>query len=317
MNTNHGNYDVGVFFTSNYICTGSFYDSFEYFHALRKRFKTCLIIMLNEPEDEIFKAIKDKYDVDLDALRKDILVVPKIDTRIMKIRTNVLFSPSMSAITQMFVRSILIPHRKIIVSQEIPYEHPDFQAVFQTEDKWNVLMLYDDRVFKPVEGYKNRIYRQTINFDIFKSLHYPVDDACLINVCTDHKCYTRQELANHMRVLFPKKWFVYTKSKWYDYYKILEHWGHDNNIEVKVELAPIDNFMNRFDKMLYLPSLRQLDPSPRLLAECEYFGKRVIYHDFGKIEDGGYWRWRDVLENFDGLKMTENDEIFDIIGEYI
>lgn len=318
MITNLGSYDVGVFFTSNYLCSGSFYDSFEYFCMLRKKFNTCLILVLSESKGEIWKTIKDRYDVDLDELEKDIKIVPKNvhfaneHPKVVKIRTKVLFSPSMSAIAQMYRYSVLIPHHHVVVSQEVPYDNPDVVKAFTGRSYvYNITMLRDDRVFPVFPRYMNRTYRQTINFDIFKTLSYPVDDRCLINVCTDHKCYPVEELVQMMDRHFPKRWLIYTKRKWYDKYKELES---DN---VSVELAPLDNFMNRFDKMLYLPSLRALDPSPRLLAECFYFGKKVIYYNFGDVKDGGYWRWKDCLEDFDKLKMTENDEIFGIIGEYL
>lgn len=313
MSTNLGSYDVGVFFTSNYLCSGSFYDSFEYFCMLRKKYKTCLIIILNEPESDIWKAIDDKYEVDLDDLKRDIIIIPKWNnSKIIKVRLKVLFSPSMSAIAQMYEYGILIPHKMVITSQEVPYDNPHVVKAFTGKSYvYNIWMLRDDRVFPIFPRYMNRTYRQTINFDIFKTLSYPVDDACLINVCTDHKCYPVGELKEIMQQYFPKRWIIYTKGKWYDMYKSLES---DN---IRVEIAPLANFMNQFDKMLYLPSLRQLDPSPRLLAECAYFGKKVIYHDFGKVKDGGYWRWQDCLKDFDKLKMTEDDEIFDIIGEHL
>lgn len=320
MITNFGKYDVGIFFTANYLCSGSFYDCFEYFHMFKKNgFNVCLILLVNESVEEVWRAIKDRYRVSID-ITNDLYVLNRHNytrggnKKIVALKTKVLFSPSMSAISQMFLHGILVPYKKVIASQELPYDHPFIKETFEKNYKYNILMLRDDRVFPEYPGFENRIYRQTINFDIFKTLSYPVDDRCLINLCTDHKCYPVGAIEKFMEEYFPERWLLYTKDQWYDMYKPLE------SKNVKVEIAPIKNFMNQFDKMLYLPSLRGLDPSPRLLPECCYFGKKVIYHHFDRFEpnsDGGYWRWRDCLENFDSLKMTKDDEIFDIVNEYL
>jgi hypothetical protein len=311
MSTNFGSYDIGVFFAADYLCGGSFYDSFEYFHMFKEKgYKTCLILMINEDEDTTWKAINDKYAVDLESLKQDIYFFNREDYRmglkkIINIRLKVLFSPSMSAIAQMIMYGTLIPYEKIIGSQELPYEHEFIQAAFTGQRYvYKMLMLRDDRYFDIFPRYENRTYRQTIHFDIFKPLvwtpTFPVDDYCLINMCTDHKCYPVDELVKIMDEEFPERYLIYTKDKWYDTYKGLE------SDKVKVVLSPVDNFMNRFDKVLYLPSLRGADPSPRLLPECMYFSKKVIFRDWGKVKDGGYWRWHDCLHDFDSLIYEEN-----------
>ena len=107
------------------------------------------------------------------------------------------------------------------------------------------------------------------------------------------------------------KYLIYTKSNLYSEYKILE------SDKVKVDVAPIENFMNKWDKALYLPSTRGQDPSPRVIAECEYYNKKLIYKDLGKLHDGAYYRMIDIMNGMNNITLTENDEIFDIVDEYL
>ena len=71
-------------------------------------------------------------------------------------------------------------------------------------------------------------------------------------------------------------------------------------------------------RRLYLPSVRGFDPSPRLIPECLYFEKNIIYHNFKsikKFKDGAYYRWLDCLNGLDKVWLREDDKIFKIIEE--
>ena len=308
MSTNRG-YDVCVYFDADYLCTGSFYDSFEYFHMFKtKGYDVCLVILTVVSADVVYSAITDKYDVDIESLKPDIHIYNHKYKNILNIHSNVLFAPSMSAVAQMFYYGILIPKRKVVTIWELPADH-EFITSFETK-RDNVLMLYDDRVFEPYRDYEHKVYNRTLNFDIMKPLQKESRKSCMLNMVTDHKCYPVDELKSIMRQYAFEHYTIFTKDKWYDKYRVLE------NNSVEVLKTPVNDYMYKFDTVLYLPSARGLDPSPRLLPECKWFNKKVIYHDFGKLKDGGYWRWLDCMDNFASLIMTPEDKIFDIIDDF-
>lgn len=63
---------------------------------------------------------------------------------------------------------------------------------------------------------------------------------------------------------------------------------NNNNIRV-----PVENLMGLFDTYVYVKET--FDPAPRIIQECKYFGKNVIYQRDRSIVDGGsvYWQ-RDI-----------------------
>jgi len=234
-----------------------------------------------------------------------------------------MFSPSSSSIARMINKSLILFHNKVVVSHEIPIEHFYFQKAF-IDKKWltPVTFLYDNFSFKPMKGYKNIHYNQTIYFDIFKDIGEANTD-CLINMCTDHKCYGLDRLEKVLD-LYKKEtdwtFLIYTKPETYVTYKFLQ------SDRVKIVCAPVNNFMEKFDKLLYLPSAREFDPSPRLIPECKYYGKKIYYHNFIKeygkhfkgpygCTDGGVTRALQTALDFNSLIMKEDDKIIDIIKE--
>ena len=315
-------YDICIYFDANYLCSGSFYDSFEYYYLFKQKgYNICFIVMSDVTPDVVYFAITDKYDVDIEPLKKDIYVYNKKEyarsINIIRTSSNILFIPSMSSAAQMFYFDILIPKRKIVTIWELPQTHKFIKA-FETK-RDNILMLYDDRVFETYRDYPHKKYRRSLYFDIMKPLINPSRKSCMFNMVTDHKCYPAEDVADFMDKYKFDHYTITTKDKWYEKYKVLE------SDKVDVLTTPIEDYMYKFDTLLYLPSVRgmwagygdkDMDPSPRLLPECKWFEKKVIYHDFGKLKDGGYWRWIDCMDDFDSLILTLDDEIFDIIEDW-
>ena len=159
-----------------------------------------------------------------------------------------------------------------------------------------------------MDGYKHLKYRRSLYFDMMKP--QPLGrESTMFNMVTDHKCYEPDELYEIMAEYNRPHYTIFTKEQWYEKYKILE------SNQVDVLKTPCLNYMELFDEHIYLPSLRHLDPSPRLIPECIWFNKKFIYHyKKDTPKDGGYWRyWDSIPGGFDCLKMTLNDEIINII----
>ena len=81
--------------------------------------------------------------------------------------------------------------------------------------------------------------------------------------------------------------------------------------------APVKNLFEKFDTYIYTPIERQFDCSPRLLTECYFYNKKIIFDfDFNEYagpdygDSGLYWRWYDIQNNFENLIYNENDELF-------
>lgn len=304
-------YDLCVYFDANYLCTGSFYDSYEYFALLKQKcYDVCFVVLTVESEETVHNAILDKYVGDW---YPDIFVFNRheyLDTEnIIPIYSNILFIPSMSAAAQMLYYHVLIPKNKIITIWELPPDHKFISAFDKYIRKDKILMLYDERIFNPARCllYAHEKYTRSIYFDLMRP-HNKCRESTMFTMVTDHKCYEVDDLYEIMAQYNRPHYTIFTKEQWFEKYSVLE------SNQVEVIKTPCMNYMSLFDEHIYLPSLRHLDPSPRLIPECKWFDKKIIYHDFPNVsKDGGYWRYKDTKTDFNSLVMKPNDKIIDYI----
>ena len=85
-----------------------------------------------------------------------------------------------------------------------------------------------------------------------------------------------------------------TVMKHFDNYensKIVVSRHRNKDIEIKL---PINNLLGKFDKYVYTKDY--FDPAPRLVQECFYYGKEVIYERDIK-NDGGWIYFNRGLNN--------------------
>jgi hypothetical protein len=282
-------YDICVYFDADYLCTGSFYDSFEYWWLLRKKYGEVGFIIMTPAgvtQLDIFRAIHDKYDVSnqIQHCLGDIHFFAREyyqnSNQVVPIIADLLVVPSMSAAAQMFYYDVLLSYQRMITMWELPEDHMYMRAF--DEKRKNVTMLYDPRVFKGRKDYDHIPYYRALYFDIMKKMIKPARDSCLLNMVTDHKCYEPDRLYEIMEEWDGiEHWTIVTKDKWASKYMPMM----DKNYQsIDVLLSPVRDYMYKFNSMMYLPSVRKLDPSPRLMPECRYFGKQVNYY---QVEDAG------------------------------
>ena len=77
----------------------------------------------------------------------------------------------------------------------------------------------------------------------------------------------------------------------------------------------VDNLFERFQTYIYTPTEHNFDCSSRLLVECKWYNKNVIF--WLKDEDwnkGLYVRVKDLENCFNSLLLKKDDEIIKIIN---
>ena len=96
--------------------------------------------------------------------------------------------------------------------------------------------------------------------------------------------------------------------------------GNSGNFPEFVVNAPVENLFEKFDKFLYTKTTRRFDCSPRLITECKFYKKEVIWDfDFDEYcgkdygDTGLYWRNYDIQNNFRSLELKEDDYICEIM----
>jgi len=73
---------------------------------------------------------------------------------------------------------------------------------------------------------------------------------------------------------------------------------------------PVDNLFDYFGTYVYYQSCEWFDTHPRLFAECSYYNKDIIYMNPRNVQDGAYYRYKDLMENgIEHRHLTKDDEI--------
>ena len=81
--------------------------------------------------------------------------------------------------------------------------------------------------------------------------------------------------------------------------------------------VPMDNLFKYFNTYIYTPIERKWDCSPRMIAECKYFGKSFIIDNeiddnYLNVDLGLKYRLQDVFTNFESLFLNNDDQIIEI-----
>jgi hypothetical protein len=163
-------------------------------------------------------------------------------------------------------------------------------------DKDNVYILQDDRVYEPVK--RNGVnYKKRILFDRLK----PIGDS------KDQVLIYATKNCRHI-----SNFTDYTK-----YGKIIAIVNSIPKSESGIEflMPPVDNIFEQFNTYVYTPIPRKWDCSPRFIAECKHYGKKVIYHniDYWEEDHGLRVRKWDIDNDFDSLHLKDNDDIIEIL----
>lgn len=314
-------YDIGFMFLCYHLNNGCFYDTFEYFCLFESLGYDCCFIMgiTPESEEQMVASLKDRYDVDFDNLRDKIYYFDFHDLyfnykdRVVPILCQTIFMTGTSGFDTVVKSEMLLPFKSMFVMYDRPYSGLSREFHEKKHRYSNVKNLYDNRIMKELEGFDNIPYQKKINFSIFKTIEHEDDRICLSLYC-DHKCYDVDFLTQVLEKYPYDRFFLYTKSG-ADYG--IDYYGQLSSDRVTVEQAPVKDFMTKFNKFLYLPSVRGFDPSPRIVAECRHYGKELIIYDekrLNEIKDGGYYRILDC-SNIDKITLDEKDEIIKIYEE--
>jgi hypothetical protein len=92
-----------------------------------------------------------------------------------------------------------------------------------------------------------------------------------------------------------------------------------NQLKLTKEDLPYPNLFDEFDTYYYTPVPRKFDCSSRLLAECKFYNKKVIFDkevkEYFEEDKGLYWRWHDIQNDFESLFLTYDDDIIKIIKD--
>ena len=153
--------------------------------------------------------------------------------------------------------------------------HPkDYDLAFKRFNPKKVIDLCDFEVYPNGVGHQ---FEKIINFSIYKSFKHDIKYQYLF-LGTNKTYYEAAE------DVISKNWLLYQSHgiiTYPDKYLNPKY----NNLNV-----PVKNLLGSFETYVYTKP--NFDPAPRIIQECKYFGKKVLYLRDKEIQDGGpvYWK---------------------------
>ena len=266
-------------------CDGLFYYSYEYCSYLNSIGVDCQVVVIAHKlfsHAAYVTAIKNKY-IHCKNIVFNYLPNTKDITLIMGRSMMTLSWQDFNSYTVNQQSSLmqLFSHTVISVYSE---NHPEgYNKSIEFYSPTYIIDLCDREVYPNGVG---EYFKKIINFDIYKSYTNDIQFKYLF-LGTNNKYYATIEkiidqFTNHGILTYAAE-YVNIKN---------------NNIFV-----PVDNIMGLFDTYVYTKDT--FDPAPRIIQECKYFGKEVIYLRDKTIKDGGSVYWKRDIEQPDVTAILE------------
>lgn len=310
------NYDIFLSLTweqnHEHGISGHIYEIIDYFFILNKQFKVGIFFgeSINN-WDEFKRLILQKYSFSNEELKDYENNTFYCNRPTIITGKNILFVDG--AIKARFVNNGTILKFKNIFSFKCSNHcnHTLFDIPY------NIQLLSDLRVYSDIIPEENKIALHYIKKILFKK--YIQIDKCTVNntallyITSNCRSITHNNLTNLINSYGFDKYIAITNTpeKFNDY--------HDERVSF---IRPgLDKLFEKFNTYIYTPLSGKFDCSPRLIAECKYYNKEVIYHniddEYLKIDRGLRVRKNDIINSFNTLFLEDKDEIVDILNERI
>jgi hypothetical protein len=254
-------------------CDGLFYYSYEY----SKLFNVPLVV-ITHPEfskQDYIESIQHKYTICKDIFFDD--YIPGNEETFILGR-SMLTLPYLNrkkyTEEQLFTLHLLFQNDLIVVYSE---NHPiDYEYALLYFNPKSIKDLCDYDVYPNGVGDH---FEKRINFSIYK---HPVKDIQFKYLLLG----TNQKYYNTVEKIVPAL---------SDTYGIITYNSSYVNKNLNNLYAPVQNLLGLFDTYIY--TKQTFDPAPRLIQECKYYGKKIIYQRDLNIRDGGFvYYHREVKE---------------------
>ena len=268
---------------------GDFFDDYEYFCFLRQIFPELAIEMLVIADNP--------YLVSLLSLKYD-NTVPYIHCmthrefltkKFLNYDVNLIFGTAstgvFSFLTELRRRDRVFKFNKVVTYVNGTYEaHKNWKTS-------EVIKLGDYRSRDYYRGSIDIDVRRGLYFDILKKPNETPAKATLVNGYSNHKKISVDILEDCIT------------SFDLEYLLIVGLHKIKTSIPTVCLPPPVYNLFDMVDSYLYIIPQRGWDTSPRLIAECVYFGKKVYYYNHLGVTDGSYYRYQDCMEDLNSIDI--------------
>ena len=161
-----------------------------------------------------------------------------------------------------------------VYSENHPEGYPKAVEFYSPE---KIIDLCDTEVYSNGVG---EHFEKTIYFDIYKPHTDNIQFKYLFQGTNDKYYATAEKFIDQ----FPDNGILTYREKYVNI--------KNNNV-----FAPIENLLGIFDTYVYVKET--FDPAPRIVQECKYYGKGLIYLRDQSIHDGGSVYYKRDIKNLD------------------
>ena len=283
--------------------SGHFYECFEYYMVLKEHFDTLIFLVHGYDKDVFMTAIKDKYDLSKDELielNENLIVETHrgfFEKNIyQKLASKVFFY------VELYDYNDLLDSNQVILTNHIAGFRCAEDLYRVDNHSRKIHILQDTRIYN--NTYSNHYtyhYVKKILFDRFNLIEKRnLDNSAWIYMPPGARIQSEEYVYD-----------VINKYSFFDKYILLSSLKIDHpKIECYDKHVPF--VFENFDTYIYGPVSRKFDCSSRIITECAYFGKNIIFN-IDYEDEGLKWRRKDIETGVHTLTLEENDEIIKII----
>lgn len=264
--------------------SGHTFEMIEYFYAIQKYtdLKPCILLSDGTTTDEFMQCLsKYKFDPIMDIFEA---FQPKV---IMTNNILIVDGSHRMKNCDIFSKNIFL----------FRCSEDDFSFFYQRNSE--VFLLQDYDVYDEKIGID---YKKKILFDEFVDISEEPDEVAMMYLTTNCRALTPED-AN----------MVITKYGYTNNLILTNDSEYYSDVNATVLQVPVSDMWNKFSAYIYTNVPRQLDCSPRFIAECRYYGKEIIY-DINYLDKGVEVRKNDSLED---ITLTKDDYFLELLREQI
>lgn len=279
--------------------SGHTFEVFEYYFVLKKLGFDVKLLLAGGDSVNQLDIILQKYNVSID--NNDI--IGQTIKRILNFKDDIviIFDGSVSFVAE--YGNILYADVLILLScgKDLVLTEQQYHKLSKTCK--HIYVLQDSRLNYPTNTPATYLdYKKKFAFEYFAKLNTVQKDTAIIYATKNCRMLSKEQLNNISERYSQYKLLFISENQLYDFPTLR---------------PPIDKFHERFDTYIYTPTSKKWDCSPRLITECAYYGKQVIYHniDYLDIDLGLEWRIHDIIHDFKSLELTENDFLIELLKD--
>lgn len=275
--------------------SGHTFEMVEYYLGIKQftKLRPCILLADGTTKEDVSAAIADKYDLPNLSILDDIFEhhQPKII-----FAHNILIVDGSFRLNnaEVFADRVFLFR---CAEDDFSYFNSKYKKTFLFQD----FDVYDERYTDLANVYVHD-YKKKILFDRLKYyVSENVSDVAMLYLTTNCRAAGVNDVDAILRKYGFSKKIILTND--------LTKFDND------ARKVPVPELWNLFGTYIYTSVPRRLDCSPRFIAECEFYGKKVIY-DVDYTDPGLTARRRDIEEaGLERITLTQDDLFFKVLAD--